>query len=830
MATANGESPSLQAIKYADGTLQLLDQRLLPFNTVYLDVPDTKVAWQHIRDMVVRGAPAIGVTGALSLAVELRQGGNGKQFSTVEEAASKIGELLDFLVTSRPTAVNLADSAEKLKAVANQAAATEGETPEGLVAKVVATAEAMLVDDVRDNKAIGHHGAEAVVAALKNRGKEVTQGLSVLTHCNTGSLATAHYGTALGVIRTLHERGLLQHVYCTETRPYNQGARLTAFELVHDGLPATLICDSAAASLMASGKVDAVVVGADRVVANGDTANKIGTYKHAITAAHHSVPFFVAAPTSTLDPKLASGDLIDIEERPHEEITHHKGERVVVEGINVWNPSFDITPACLIEAVITEKGTVPKKANGFEVAAFMARHKDGGTGQDEEGVDEDKQDMEGGHCADEMEAVGTSDFYALDVMSIRKYVRDHDNLCSMVGPAESMDSWHVREVGDGNVNFVYIVQGPSGSLCIKQALPFVRCVGESWPLTQDRVRLEVMTLRAEHHVCPAHVPAVHLYDPHMALIAMEYLAPPFIILRQGIIAGHIYPQLSQHLAYFLAHTLFHHSLIKVGSATLKREAHLFNNPEMCRLTEQVIFTEPYCLASNNRWSSPQLDQDVEDLRHDTAAKVAVSRLKMKFIQNTETLLHGDMHTGSVMVTPEQTKVIDPEFAFYGPMCFDMGKMIGELLLAYFASWGRDGEGVEQQRRWLLECTQELWNRFSQIFLGLWDQEGLQGDLYPSCMVGPEASAGPTTLKACQQQYMTQLFLDSLGMAGACMIRRIVGIAHVADMDTISDVDRRVHCERMALRFGRHLLVEGPQVYHSIEQVVDAAGLAARTAH
>ena len=216
---------------------------------------------------------------------------------------------------------------------------------------IVAEMEGMLEEDVRTNKMIGNLGANDIVKCLN--GKKAT----VLTHCNTGSLATAGYGTALGVIRSLHSMDALSHVYCTETRPYNQGARLTAYELVFENIPSTLICDSMGALLMKEKGISAVVVGADRVVSNGDTANKIGTFQLAIVAQYHGIPFYVAAPISTIDFSLISGEQIKIEERPHKEMFYVGGSRVCAEGIGCWNPAFDVTPACLITGgIVTEKG------------------------------------------------------------------------------------------------------------------------------------------------------------------------------------------------------------------------------------------------------------------------------------------------------------------------------------------------------------------------------------------------------------------------------------------------------------------------------------------
>ncbi|KAF7848916.1 hypothetical protein BT93_L1441 [Corymbia citriodora subsp. variegata] len=357
---------SLQSICYERGSLRLLDQRKLPLETVYLDIKDATDGWHAIKDMVVRGAPAIAIAAALSLAVEVSRldAFNG----TVADPASFLVGKLDYLVSSRPTAVNLSDAATKLKEIISDAAATASEA-KSIFQAYTEAAEVMLKDDVASNKAIGSYGAAFLKLSQKN-----SKGLSVLTHCNTGSLATAGYGTALGVIRALHTEGVLERAYCTETRPFNQGSRLTAFELVHERIPATLIADSAAAALMKEGRVDAVIVGADRVAANGDTANKIGTYSLALCARHHNIPFYVAAPLTSVDLSLSSGEDIVIEERSAKELLNSRGglgEQVAASGISVWNPAFDVTPANLLAGIVTEKGVVTKKgSDAFDMKAF----------------------------------------------------------------------------------------------------------------------------------------------------------------------------------------------------------------------------------------------------------------------------------------------------------------------------------------------------------------------------------------------------------------------------------------------------------------------------
>ncbi|KAF2759337.1 putative translation initiation factor [Pseudovirgaria hyperparasitica] len=370
----------LEAIRYTPGPpsqLQILDQLKLPHTEVYDDIYSSSDAWRAIKEMRTRGAPAIAIVAALGLAVEL----NKMELSdSAPEAEIFIKQRLDYLVTSRPTAVNLADAARKLRKIVEKAAAAQGATGDSLRQAYTKASEKMLVDDVSDNKAIGQYGAEWI---LKNRATSAGETVSVITHCNTGSLATAGYGTALGVIRSLHARKSLKHAFCTETRPYNQGSRLTAFELVHDQIPATLITDSMAAALLriksSSESISAIVVGADRVAANGDTANKIGTYSLAIIAKYHGIKFLVAAPRTTIDLETKSGEQIIIEERPGREVTLVKGPRhdgvsldlnvvetvsIAASGIGIWNPAFDVTPAELIDGIITEVGVVEKDSNG----------------------------------------------------------------------------------------------------------------------------------------------------------------------------------------------------------------------------------------------------------------------------------------------------------------------------------------------------------------------------------------------------------------------------------------------------------------------------------
>ena len=365
---------ALESVRYRGvQDFTLLDQRVLPHTVKYDKVVTLEDTWNAIKDMRVRGAPAIAVTAALGVAVAASQ----QTFQSVAEAGEYLKVSLDYISTSRPTAVNLFNAVAAFKAFVEDQAAKAADAA-ALVAAFIAEAERYLQEDTELNQGIMRHGAAHILSKcpLVNDAGQA----AVLTICNTGSLATSKYGTALGVIRQLHYDGKLQQVYALETRPWNQGARLTVFECVHEKMPTTLLVDNAASFLMKTRKISAVIVGADRVCQNGDTANKIGTYNVAVAAKHHGVPFFVAAPTTTLDPKTADGDKVEIEERTPTEITHNTatGQRVVAESdlLTVWNPVFDVVPGELITGgIITEKGVATPNAQApfFDIAAIVSQ-------------------------------------------------------------------------------------------------------------------------------------------------------------------------------------------------------------------------------------------------------------------------------------------------------------------------------------------------------------------------------------------------------------------------------------------------------------------------
>ncbi|MBS0556102.1 MAG: S-methyl-5-thioribose-1-phosphate isomerase [Proteobacteria bacterium] len=318
---------TIRAVAWDSGALRLLDQRRLPFVETWLDCRNADDVATAIRDLVVRGAPAIGIAAAWGVVLAARQGAD------LDAAITR-------LRAARPTAVNLMWALDRMRARIGAGADAAGLEHE---------ARTIQDEDLAANRRMGELGA-ALIAP----------GSGVLTHCNTGSLATAGFGTALGVIRAGFSAGKIAQVYAGETRPWLQGARLTMWELLRDGIPARLIADSAASHLMKSGAVHWVIVGADRIAANGDTANKIGTYQLAIAARHHGVKFMVVAPTSTFDAAMSSGDRIEIEQRDPAELFSCGGQRIVAEGAQAWNPVFDVTPHGLIDAIVSERGVIER--------------------------------------------------------------------------------------------------------------------------------------------------------------------------------------------------------------------------------------------------------------------------------------------------------------------------------------------------------------------------------------------------------------------------------------------------------------------------------------
>jgi len=332
--------PTIEWVGDVQGHVRLIDQTLLPAELRNLECRDVKALWEAIRSLRVRGAPAIGIAAAMGVVLGVRdcRAASGKDLlAEVETCAG-------YLATARPTAVNLFWALDRMRQVARDSVDLP---PEQIKGRLLAEALAILAEDRKICRHIGRNGADLI-----------RHGDAVLTHCNAGGLATAEYGTALAVIYTAHEQGKRVRVFADETRPLLQGARLTCWELMQSGIDVTLICDNTAGLVMKQGKIDCVIVGADRIAANGDVANKIGTYSVALLAGDHGIPFYVAAPLSTFDLTLESGDRIPIEERSGDEITCGFGKQIAPAGVKTYSPAFDVTPAHHITAIITERGII----------------------------------------------------------------------------------------------------------------------------------------------------------------------------------------------------------------------------------------------------------------------------------------------------------------------------------------------------------------------------------------------------------------------------------------------------------------------------------------
>jgi 5-methylthioribose kinase len=415
------------------------------------------------------------------------------------------------------------------------------------------------------------------------------------------------------------------------------------------------------------------------------------------------------------------------------------------------------------------------------------------------------------------EAGTPSSYRILDTASVPAFIASLPEVHARLGGQAS--GWQVREVGDGNLNLVFIVQGPSGSVCVKQALPYVRVAGSSWPMTLERAFFEVSYYAAVASAVGRLIPKVYHYDPELYCIVMECLAP-HIILRRGLILGQRYPNVGRDIGEYIARASFFTSdFARPCEQKLDGIALFARNKELIRVTVDLVFCDPYRTSARNRHTAPQLDDTVADLRGDGALKVAAPRFGEKFLNEAQALVHGDLHSGSVMVTEEDTRVIDPEFAFYGPVGFDLGAFLGNLLLSWYSQPGHATRADDRvgYQRWILEQVVLFWQSFRSCFLALW-AESAQGDVLPASMFTRPGDS--RALQSARCAVLDRLFADMLGFAACKMIRRIVGFAHVIDFDWIQESDLRARCEGSALAMARTLLTH-PAQFHSIQDVADA---------
>lgn len=409
-------------------------------------------------------------------------------------------------------------------------------------------------------------------------------------------------------------------------------------------------------------------------------------------------------------------------------------------------------------------------------------------------------------------------YRALDAKSLPHRLGGRPELLDRLGPAQA---WQVREVGDGNLNLVFIVEGPKGSVVVKQALPYARVVGESWPMSLDRAFFEHEALSRLGARDPGRTPELLFFDPAQAILAMEHLSPHKVV-RRAFMAGEELPLLGTHLGLYLARTLFRGSDWCMPTLARKADLALFaGNTELAGITEELVFSDPFKPAPLNR-HTPGLEGIAAAFRADRPLKLAAVEMKARFCTGAETLLHGDLHTGSVMATPTDTRVIDAEFALYGPMGFDVGVCLANLWMAAFAQEGHraDARAAGAYSSFLLATAGTLWRTFEAEFSRLWahERDGILGgsDLFEA--QGDEAGA-----KAALATHLDSAWQDALGFAGMEIIRRILGLAHIAEFETIADVFLRARLERRALAFGRHLALNRREI-----PSIEAANLLAET--
>jgi 5-methylthioribose kinase len=379
--------------------------------------------------------------------------------------------------------------------------------------------------------------------------------------------------------------------------------------------------------------------------------------------------------------------------------------------------------------------------------------------------------------------------------------------------------WKIREVGDGNLNLVFLVDGHEGTVCVKQALPYVRAAGPSWPMSLDRAFYENAYYRAVAPRVGRRIPEIYHYDPDMYCTVMERLSP-HVILRQGLITGERYPTLAEDMGDYVARACFFTSdFAQPFERKMDGVALFAGNQALMRISVDLIFADPYHGSERNRHTSPQLDDVAAELRRDGLLKSAVARLGQKFLTRTEALLHGDLHSGSVMVVAGDTRVIDPEFALYGPMGFDLGAFFGNLLLNWYAQPGHATplDDRRAQQDWILEQAKGFWETFRSVFLALWCEHA-RGDAFASVLWSSADDAAYA--KAARDAFLDGVFADMVGFAACKMIRRILGFAHVIDFDWIQDAARRATCETGALAMAR-LLLTHPEQFQTVQDVLEA---------
>jgi 5-methylthioribose kinase len=408
-------------------------------------------------------------------------------------------------------------------------------------------------------------------------------------------------------------------------------------------------------------------------------------------------------------------------------------------------------------------------------------------------------------------------YRTLDAPSLVAMLAGLHELRALLGPQP--EDWRVSEVGDGNLNLVFIVDGPRGSVCVKQAVPYVRVAGPSWPIPLERAYFEHSYYVAVAPFVGNLIPKIYHYDPDLYCIVMERLSP-HIIVRHGLIAGRRYDNLARDMGEYVARACFFTSdLAWPFERKMDLIALFARNTALMRISVDLIFRDPYIADERNRHTSPQLDEVVADLRRDGPLKAAVARFGQKFLTETQSLIHGDLHSGSVMVSENDTRVIDPEFAFYGPIGFDLGAFFGNLLLSWYSQPGHATSNDDRRayQEWILDQAKTFWETFRSRFLALWAGHA-KGDAWPAAMF--RAPGDLAALDSARSAFLNSLFADMLGFAACKMIRRILGFAHVIDFERIQEAALRGGCEADALALA-HLLLTHPGQFRSVDDVIDA---------
>ena len=404
-------------------------------------------------------------------------------------------------------------------------------------------------------------------------------------------------------------------------------------------------------------------------------------------------------------------------------------------------------------------------------------------------------------------------YQPLEVSTIKNFIENSDKIKNIIGDTKEIE---IKEVGDGNLNLVFFVESKKNSICIKQPLPYLRVL-KDWPLTLKRSYYESEYMNIHSNHVADLMPKIYDFDPELCTITMEKLSP-HIIMRHGLINATKYEKFAEDISTFMAKTLFFTSDLYL-KADQKKElnSRFIMNTELCKITEDLIFTDPYMYNKNNRWTTPHLDKQKKEIENNDDLKIAVSRLKIKFMSESQSLLHGDLHTGSIMVSENDTKVIDPEFAFYGPMGFDIGALLANLLMNFFSQNGHENNSGERKefKKWILNLINLIWIKFENKFCNLWNDYP-EGDAYPTQLFNNKQ-----IIKREQKNYLQNIYNDSIGFAGAKIIRRIFGFAHNIDFDWIKDDKIRAICENKCANLGIDMQVN-PSKFRDISSLIEAA--------